>query len=59
MEGLSVPKVPGRERGRVADVLQRVLGVLPATDEPADRALRRDLQRFAEGLRGLVDDDST
>jgi hypothetical protein len=30
-----------------------VLGVLPTSDEPADRALRRDVRDFAEELRGL------
>ena len=52
----SAERVPRRERERLADVLQRTLGVLAASDDPGDRALRRDLQRFAEALRGLRDD---
>jgi type VI protein secretion system component VasF len=58
VERLPVQKVPHRERARLADLLQRVLGVLSATDDPADRAIRRDVQQLAEQLRGLSEDPS-
>ncbi len=54
----SATDVPIRQRGALADLLQRVLGVLPETIEPHDRALRRDVRRYAEELRGLEDKKS-
>jgi hypothetical protein len=58
LERPTARKVPRRQRARLADELQRVLGVLPETNEPADRAIRRDVRRFADALRGIGDDSA-
>lgn len=45
------PGLSADERRALATDLDRVLGALEASDEPADRVLRHDLAHLADALR--------